>query len=259
MGVRSNLFRLLLRLVAAAPLVAAPTLVRSDAVTVFAAASLKTALTEIGQRYSAQSGRDVVISAAASSTLARQISFGAPADVFISASVEWMDALAADDLIERESRFDLIGNRLVLVGPGGQASAPLTAQFPLMELIGESRLAMAMVETVPAGVYGKAALISLGLWPGVEDRIAQTDNVRAALALVALGEAPLGVVYASDAAAEPRVGVVGVFPENAHPPIVYPAATVAGQGAFAEDFLRYLQGAEAEEILLNSGFSALGS
>jgi len=234
-------------------------LAAAEGVTVFAAASLATALGEIGQRFEAATGQGVTVSLAGSSALARQIRQGAPADIFISASPEWMDTLEADGLIAEGSRFDLLGNTLVLAASGPQPGpVGIGPGLDLAGLLGEGRLAMALVDAVPAGVYGKAALESLGLWEDVEARVAQADNVRAALAFVASGAAPLGIVYGTDAAAEPDVAVIGTFPPATHPPIVYPAAAIAGgDTALSEPFLAYLRGPEARAAFERQGFTVL--
>lgn len=232
----------------------------AEPITVFAAASLKSALDEIGDAYAEETGSRIVASYAGTSVLARQIEAGAPADVFISANPGWMDRLDALGLIEAGTRVDLLGNRLVLVAHGSVcSSSEIDGHFDIAARLGDGRLAMALVDAVPAGIYGKAALTSLGLWDDVARQIAQTDNVRAALALVATGEAPLGVVYATDADVEPRACVAGIFPETSHPPIRYPAAAVAGAdlpGASA--YLAYLRGAVARAAFERLGFSALG-
>ncbi|WP_425098183.1 molybdate ABC transporter substrate-binding protein [Tropicibacter sp. S64] len=227
---------------------------RADTVTVFAAASLKTALDEIAPLFEAESGHRLALSLAGSSALARQIEHGAPADVFISANVGWMDHLGALGLLEPGTRRDLLGNTLVLVGQG----APLEDWATLPDRLDGGRLAMALVDAVPAGIYGKEALISLGLWPQLETRVAQVDNVRAALALVALGEAPLGIVYATDAAAEPGVSVLAEFPSGSHAPILYPMAQIAGSGEAAGDFLWFLRGEAARAVFEAQGFAVLG-
>jgi len=235
-----------------------PGLAHAEQVTVFAAASLKNAMDDIVARYQAQSGHSVVVSLAGSSALAKQIQQGAPADIFISANPDWMDLLEAEGLLEDGSRRDLLGNSLVLVAHGTDA-APVTIgpDLDLPALLGEGRLAMALVDSVPAGIYGKAALDHLGLWQGVAPSVAQSDNVRAALALVATGEAPLGIVYATDAMAEPKVHVVGRFPADSHPPIVYPAAAMADPGEAALAFLQFLGGEEAAAIFISKGFEVL--
>lgn len=236
-----------------------PGLAHAEQVTVFAAASLKNAMDDIVARYQAQSGHSVVVSLAGSSALAKQIQQGAPADIFISANPDWMDLLEAEGLLEDGSRRDLLGNSLVLVAHGTDA-APVTIgpDLDLPALLGEGWLAMALVDSVPAGIYGKAALDHLGLWQGVAPSVAQSDNVRAALALVATGEAPFGIVYATDAGAEDRVTVAGRFPADSHPPILYPVADLANRDSAAEeDFLTYLQGAEARAAFEAQGFTVL--
>lgn len=221
-------------------------------VTVFAAASLKSALDELATAYA----NPVQISYAGSSTLARQIQHGAPADLFISANTAWMDVLEEDGLIVAASRRTLLTNRLVLIG-GPDVDGDLTIEpgFDLAGALGQEHLAMALVDAVPAGIYGAAALRSLGIWEQVAPKIAQTDNVRAALMLVILGEAPYGIVYATDAAASPDVRVVGTFPANSHPPIRYPAARTSGANpAPAQAFLDFLGTPEAGEIFQKHGF-----
>jgi len=218
--------RRVVRLLALIALMATP--VRAEDVVVFAASSLKTALDEIAAEFTAATGHKVAVSYAGSSQLARQILLGAPADVFLSANTTWMDALEAEGRLARGTRADLLGNRLVLIAfdPGAQ-DIDLGDPDALSARLGVGHLAMALVDAVPAGIYGRAALTELGLWAGVAPQVAQSDNARAALALVATGAAPLGVVYRSDAIAEPRVHVVATFPEASHPPIVYPVAAVA--------------------------------
>ena len=232
-------------------------------VTVFAAASLKTAMDAVADRFEAETGHPAVLSYAGSSALARQIQHGAPADVFVSANREWMDRLAADGLIDPATRTDLLGNRLVLVAHGRDA-APLDlgSELEILDSLGEGRLAMALVEAVPAGIYGKAALTTLGLWEALAPRIAQADNARAALALVAAGEAPLGIVYATDALAADtlgeRVTVVARFPADSHPSIVYPAAAVARRDTpLAARFLAFLRGPAARAAFERQGFMIL--
>ncbi len=227
----------------------------AQTVTVFAAASTKTALDEVAARYAEATGNRAVVSLAGSSALARQIEAGAPADVFISANTDWMDRLEAQGLVDPASRRDLLGNTLVLIATGGDPVA-ITPDLDLPAMLGEGRLAMALVDAVPAGIYGKAALESLGLWQGVAPRVAQADNVRAALALVASGEAPLGITYATDAQAEPRVRVLGTFPPESHAPIVYPVAAV--NGADSLDFLNFLRSPSARAAFEAQGFAVLG-
>lgn len=218
-------------------------------ITVFAAASLKTALDEAVRLHE---GEAVTLSYAGSSALARQIGYGAPADLFISANPDWIDWLDAEGLVTQQT--PLLGNRLVLIGPAGAEPGPPEALLPEAE-----RIAMALVDAVPAGIYGKQALASLGLWEQVAPRVVQADNVRAALALVALGEAPLGVVYATDAQAEPRVTVLAEFPEHSHAPIRYPVALLDGHGPGAKAFYDWLQGDEAAQVFETHGFSVLGA
>ena len=187
--------------------------------------------------------RQATISYAASSALAKQIEEGAPADVFISADLDWMAYLSERGLVKKDTEVQLLGNRIVLVAPADSTAATEIAPgFDLAGLLGDGRLAMANVDAVPAGRYGKAALESLGVWESVADSVAQAENVRAALALVAAGEAPLGIVYQTDAAADPAVKIVGTFPEDTHPPIIYPAAVTAeATSADAAAFLAFLR------------------
>jgi len=228
-------------------------------ITVFAAASLKNALDEAVLMYQKRTGTRVRVSYAASSALARQIEAAAPADLFISADLEWMDYLQQRGLIRPATRVNLLGNRLVLIAPSeSQTSFPVDRNMPLVRTLGDGRLAMADPDTVPAGKYGKAALEALGAWTGVASKVARAENVRAALALVARGECPLGIVYATDASAERRVRVVGVFPAGTHPPITYPAAvTAAAKNTAAESLLRFLGSAEAKPVFEKHGFTVL--
>lgn len=198
----------------------------ADTVTVFAAASLRGALDEAAAAWSAASGHDTRLVYAGSSTLARQIEEGAPADLFISANPQWMDRLEERGRLAGDTRVDLVGNALVLV-----ADRPLTvaAEGPaLVEAVGDERLAMGLVDAVPAGLYGRAALDQVGAWEALADNVVEVDNVRAALALVDRGEVGFGIVYATDARLAPDVHVAATFPPGSHPPIVYPAAVVAG-------------------------------
>lgn len=224
-------------------------------VTVFAAASLKNALDAIADAFRNETGKRIAISYAASSALARQIEQGAPADMFISADLDWMDYLQARNLIRPESRRNLVGNRLVLVAPTSGGRAVELKPGALAAALGNGRLAMANVVAVPAGKYGKAALEHLGLWSEAAGRLAESENVRAALTFVARGEAPLGIVYESDAKAEPGVKVVARFPETSHPPIVYPAAlTSASTRPEAARFLQTLRTPVSAGILAREGF-----
>ena len=225
--------------------------------TVFAAASLKTALDSIAADWKEDSGQTVVISYAATPSLAKQIEQGAEADIFISADQAWMDYVAEQDLIDRDSRFDMVGNRLVLVAPeDSELTLTLEPSLPFAALLGEDRLAIANVNAVPAGKYAKAALQSLGLWGQVTGRLAEGENVRAALRLVSRGEVPLGIVYASDAKADPNVKVLASFSELSHPPIVYPAAKLtASMSPEANGFLQYLRSPEASRRFVENGFT----
>jgi len=229
--------------------------VAADTVTVFAAASLKSALDENVKAYPARANDRVVVSYAASSALAKQIEAGAPADLFISADLDWMDYLEQRRLIRTGTRRNLLRNRLVLIAPAdSKVSVSITPGLPLAKLLGDGRLAMANPDAVPAGKYGKASLEALGVWKDVRSKVAAAENVRAALVLVSRGEAPLGIVYRTDAAADSKVRVVGLFPENTHPPIIYPIAmTVTGKPP-AEAFLNWLSQPEAKAIFAKHGF-----
>lgn len=238
-----------------------PAQIRDGDVVVFAAASLKNALDAIAEQWHRETGKKTVISYAASSTLAKQIAQGAPAQVFISADLDWMDYAEQMDLIRPETRSNLLGNRIVLIMPKDKAqNIEIARGFDLASLLGNGRLAMANVDSVPAGKYGKAALEKLDVWPSVAGRIAQAANVRAALLLVARGEAAAGIVYQTDAVAEPSVTIVGTFPEDTHPPIIYPIALTAGaRQADAEAFLAYVRSAKAKRIFEAQGFDVLRS
>ncbi|OSQ45633.1 molybdate ABC transporter substrate-binding protein [Marivita geojedonensis] len=227
--------------------------------TVFAAASLGDAMADLASGWEAETGQTVTLVLAGSSTLARQIDAGAPADVFVSANGEWMDWLAEAGRVLPDSRVDIAANRLVLIAhdPSVQSAGDVTTGTDLPGMLGaDGRLAIALPEAVPAGIYAKTALMKLGLWEAVAHRLAPTDNVRAALALVALGEAPLGVVYSTDARAEPRVVVAGQFSEDTHPPIRYPAAVVSDSPApdTAAAFVQWLTSEDAEVVLESHGF-----
>ncbi|MET0328512.1 MAG: molybdate ABC transporter substrate-binding protein [Luteimonas sp.] len=246
---------LLLGLFAASPLLAqAPT-----PITVFAAASLKESMDAAAAQYRQQTGQPVRVSYAASSALARQIEQRAPADVFVSADLEWMDWLQARQLIDAGSRRVLLGNTLVLVAPADSGAQPLTLArgTDLLPLLGaRGRLSLALTASVPAGKYARAAFEHLGQWSALQPRVAESDSVRSALTLVARGEAPLGVVYGSDARAEPRVKVLATFPADSHPAIVYPVARVAAsRNAQADAFVRWLDGEAASAIFRQHGFS----
>lgn len=229
-----------------------------ERITVLAAASLTEALTAIGAAYQAQGGAEVQFSFASSSVLARQIEAGAPADLFVSADLQWMDYLAERDLIDPASRTEPIGNSVVLVAPADSPLQPVRvdAGLDLAALLGpEGRIAVGDPEHVPAGRYARDALVALGLWDAAEPRLARTDNVRAALALVERGETPLGIVYATDAAVA-AVKVLGTFPEDTHEPVVYPFALLGdAPSAAARAFLDFAVGADGLAILESHGFS----
>jgi molybdate transport system substrate-binding protein len=227
----------------------------AEPVLVFAAASLKNALDQAATNAPVKA----VVSYASSSALARQIEAGAPAQIYLSADLAWMDYLQQRNLIHSDSRRNLLGNKLVLIAPAtSSVRAAVEAGFPLARLLGEGRLALGDPTHVPAGKYAKAALESLGVWESVKDRLAPAENVRAALALVARGETPLGIVYATDAAAEPRVRAVGAFPAGSHPPIVYPAAlTSHAKGGAPGRFLDFLGTPRARAIFEKHGFTPL--
>lgn len=227
--------------------------------TVFAAASLKESMDEAVAAYASGSGQQVRVSYASSSALARQIEHGAPADVFVPADLDWMDALQAKGLVDTATRSDLLGNTLVLVAPKDVTAAPLVLQrgTDLGERLGgDGRIALALTDSVPAGKYAKAAFESLGLWDDLQPRAAESENVRAALLMVARAEAPLGVVYGSDAKAEPRVKVLATFPAGSHPPIVYPVARLAASAhPRGAAFVAWLRGPEAAAVFRTHGFS----
>jgi molybdate transport system substrate-binding protein len=237
---------------------------RAGDVTIFAAASTKDAVEDLALRYTAAGGDRVRTVFAASSTLAKQIVQGAPADLLLSASPAWMDYLAEQDALEPASRVDLLGNRLVLIVPraGDRAEDVLDVLDParIAEMLRADRtdgrpLAIADPGHVPAGVYAKAALEALGLWQSLADRAVRTADVRAALALVDRGEAAAGIVYATDAAISPRVRIVGRFPAGSHPPIVYPLALIAGRAsAAARRFYGHLLSGEAAAVFRAHGF-----
>ncbi|RNF35852.1 molybdate ABC transporter substrate-binding protein [Paracoccus methylarcula] len=231
----------------------------AEEIVVFAAASLKSALDEMAAGFRADTGNDVAISYAGSGKLAQQILAGAPADLFISANLQWMDEIENAGLVAREGRRDILGNRLVLIANDSeQPRVEIGPGTDLPALLDGGRLAMGLVQSVPAGQYGKAALEHLGLWDAVAENVAQTDNVRAALALVSNGEAPFGIVYASDALAGDNVTVAGEFPESSHPPIIYPAALLTHTGDQADRaFLDALSGEAAAAIFARHGFTVL--
>ena len=253
--------RTILAIAAAIAVAAKPTAAQAEArpLLVFAAASLKNALDDINEAWRRGTGKPTAISYAASSLLAKQIENGAPADLFISADSDWMDYLESRKLIKPQSRSDLLGNSIVLVAPTiSTVELTIAPGFALAAALGGGRLAMADPAAVPAGRYGKAALDKLGVWDTVANRIAAAENVRAALLLVARGEAPLGIVYRTDAAVEPGVRIIGTFPPDTHPPIVYPIAlTATSDNPDAPALLVYLRGAASRAQFQKAGFAPL--
>jgi molybdate transport system substrate-binding protein len=247
---------LLLTLFLAAQLAIVSAAVAKDVV-VFAAASLKNALDDASAAYEKETGVKALISYAASSTLAKQVESGAPADIFISADLDWMDYLEKRNLIKPETRLTLLGNKLVLVAPANStANIEIAPGFALADLLGNERLAMADPSAVPAGKYGKSALEQLGVWAAVSSKVAPAEDVRSALLLVSRGETPLGIVYATDAAVDKGVRIVASFPEDSHPPIVYPAALlVSSENPAAAAFLDYLKSDKARPFFERQGFT----
>jgi molybdate transport system substrate-binding protein len=236
-----------------------PAAAQQKSIVVFAAASMKNALDEVDDSFSKESGVKVVASYAASSALMKQIEQGAPADIFLSADVDWMDYGEKRNLIKTDTRFNLLGNRLVLIAPKDSKISDVTIApgFNLAALAGDGRIAVGDVRAVPAGLYAKAALEKLGAWAAAEPKLAMAENVRAALVLVSRGEAPLGIVYETDAKIDPGVKIVGVFPENSHAPIVYPVALTATAKPDAAPYLAFLRTQAAKAIFERYGFSFL--
>ena len=226
---------------------------------VFAAASLKESLDAVNVAWAQQGGTKAVVSYAASSALAKQIEGGAPAQVFISADLEWMDYVEKKGLIQSASRKNLFGNKLVLIAPlASKAQATIAPGFPLAQLLGPSgRLALGDPQHVPAGKYAHSALEKLGVWDSVANRIAAAESVRAALNFVAREEAPLGIVYETDAKAEPRVKVIATFGAGLHPPVIYPAAILAGAKPLAAAYLAFLSSPQAKAVFQRYGFTPL--
>lgn len=235
--------------------VAFPVVIAAD-VTVFAAASLKEAMDDQAKQFEASTGNKVVVSYGASNSLAKQIEAGAPADIFISADLDWMDYLDQRHLIAPNARFNLLRNTLVLIAPSSSSSTlQIGPNFGLAAALGTEKLAMANPDSVPAGKYGKSALDKLGVWAGVEKQVARAENVRAALALVSRGEAPFGIVYKTDALADKGVKVVATFPPDSYPPIIYPAAVLtASKSTAASPLLDYLRSAPARSVWEKYGF-----
>ena len=237
---------------------AAPVVAQAADVTVFAAASLTNVLQKAADTYKAKSGKDIALSFAASSALAKQIEASGGADMFVSADEDWMNYLDNKGLIQKTTRKDLLASHLVLIAPAGlDIRVTIGPHFDLAKIVGNGKLAIADPASVPAGKYAKASLTALGVWDSVQGHLAQAENVRVALAYVARGEAPLGIVYTTDAMAEPRVRIVGEFPDNTHAPIVYPMALTKDARPDAQAFLDYLRSADASAIFSKAGFIVL--
>jgi molybdate transport system substrate-binding protein len=232
---------------------------RADDLLVFAAASLKNALDDADAAWTAERGITAKAVYLASGPLAKQIENGAPADIFISADLAWMDYLQSKRLIKPDTRADFLGNTLVLVAPApNDRHVEIAPSFPLAKLLGDGRLAIGDPQSVPAGNYAKAALEQLGVWGSVEPKLARAENVRAVLALVSRREVPLGITYATDAAADSGVAVVGTFPPESHPPILYPIAiTAASTNPQAPKFLAWLRSAAEARYFERYGFTVL--
>ena len=236
-----------------------PALAQDKSLTVFAAASMKNALDDIDAAYTAKSGIKIVASYAASSTLAKQIEQGAPADIFLSADTDWMDYAAARKNIDEPTRVNLLGNSIVLIAPKDSKIDNVTIGpgFDLAKLAGDGKIATGDVKAVPVGKYAKAALEKLGAWQAAEPKFAMAESVRAALILVARGEAALGIVYSTDAKVEPEVKIVGAFPADSHAPIIYPVAATVTAKSEAADYLAFLRTSAAKTIFEKYGFKFL--
>jgi molybdate transport system substrate-binding protein len=239
--------------------IAAPAVAQDRSITIFAAASLKNALDDINAAYTKKTGVKVAASYAASSALARQIEQGAPADVFISADLEWMDYATAKKTVNDATRMNLLGNKLVLIAPKDSSltNVSIGPGFDLAKLAGDGRIATGDVQSVPVGKYAKTALEKLGAWNAVAAKFAMADSVRAALTLVARNEAALGIVYETDAKVEPGVKIIGHFPADAHPPSVYPFAATASARPDAADYLAFVRSAASKEAFEKYGFTVL--
>jgi molybdate transport system substrate-binding protein len=251
-------FKVLRAIVAGALLALAPLAAAQADTVVFAAASLSDALKQVGDAYKARSGQAATFSFAASSALAKQIEASGGADIFISADRDWMDYLDNKSFIAHDTRRDLLGNHLVLIAPASSATTiAIAPHFDLVGALAGGRLSVADPDTVPAGKYARSALTSLGVWNSVADRLVSAENVRVALAYVARGEAPLGIVYTTDAMAEPNVKIVGTFPDNTHAAIVYPVALTRDAKPEAKAFFDFMNGPEAAAIFAKAGFIVL--
>jgi molybdate transport system substrate-binding protein len=236
-----------------------PAYAQDKTLTVFAAASMKNALDDVDTAYTAKTGVKIVASYAASSALAKQIEQGAPADIFVSADTDWMDYATSKKNINEPTRVNLLGNSIVLIAPKDSRIGDVTISqgFDLARLAGDGKIATGDVKAVPVGKYAKAALEKLGAWPAAEPKFAMAESVRAALTLVARGEAVLGIVYSTDAKVEPGVKIVGTFPADSHPPIIYPVAATTTAKTEAADYLAFLRSPAAKAIFDKYGFSFL--
>jgi molybdate transport system substrate-binding protein len=254
-----RLIKLVFVLAIACGLFSSPSSAEDKGLTVFAAASMKNALDEVDAAYTAKTGVKVAASYAASSVLARQIDQGAPADVFLSADTDWMDYATKQKTIKSDTRTNLLGNSIVLIAPKDSSIGKVTIApgFDLAKLAGSGRIATGDVNSVPVGKYAKAALEKLGAWDAAAPKFAMAESVRAALTLVARGEAALGIVYSTDAKVEPEVKVVGTFPADSHPPIIYPVAATTTAGAGAANYLAFLHTQAAKTIFEKYGFTFL--
>ena len=237
----------------------APASAEDKSLTVFAAASMKNALDDIDAAFTAKTGVHIIASYAASSALAKQIEQGAPADIFISADTDWMDYAVDKKAINATSRVNLLGNSIVLIAPKGSSIDKVTIGqgFDLARLAGNGKIATGDVNAVPVGKYARAALQKLGAWQAAEPKFAMAESVRAALTLVARGEAALGIVYATDARIEPAVKIVGTFPADSHPPIIYPVAATATAKPETDQYLAFLRSQAAKTVLEKYGFAYL--
>lgn len=256
MATRILAFFSLLLALAAAP---QPGVAQDKTITIFAAASMKNALDDISAAYTKQTGVKVVASYAASSALAKQLEQGAPADVFTSADLDWMDYASQKKVIKDDTRVNLLGNRLVLIAPADSklSNVAIGPGFDLAKLAGDGRITTGDVQAVPVGKYAKAALEKLGAWQAAAPKFAMAESVRAALAFVARGEAVLGIVYETDAKVEPKVKIVGTFPQDSYPPVIYPVALTATAKPEAAAYLAYLRTNAAKTVFEKYGFSFL--
>jgi len=236
-----------------------PASAQDKTLTVFAAASMKNALDDIDAAYTAKTGVKITASYAASSALAKQIEQGAPADVFVSADTDWMDYATSRKNINEPTRVNLLGNSIVLIAPKDSRIDNVTigSGFDLAKLAGDGKIATGDVKSVPAGKYAKAALEKLGAWTAAEPKFAMAESVRGALTLVARGEAVLGIVYSTDAKVEPGVKIVGTFPADSHPTIIYPIAATSTAKPEAKEYLDYLRSSAAKTVLEKYGFNYL--